>query len=190
VIEAKPNDSGILRIHFKGGWVSERTASGIVCWEPLSEARKTVLFVRFYVKTIILPRQARDKHRENSKKGPFFLQEDALAEEGEEEAASPDKTITAEAGKAPPDKTTAAAPAPAPAPAAPRTFKKGKIVLTDYTTPDLIRKSWMWVLPPPPLPHTRPSSLLPPALPCGWSFAPFTPLILCCCCCVFCWLAD
>ena len=27
----------------------------------------------FYIKTNILPRQARDKHRENSKKGPFFL---------------------------------------------------------------------------------------------------------------------
>jgi hypothetical protein len=26
-----------------------------------------------YIKTNILPRQARDKHRENSKKGPFFL---------------------------------------------------------------------------------------------------------------------
>ena len=108
-----------------------------------------------------MPRQARDKHWENSKTVPFFFQEDALAEEDEEEAVSPDKTITAEAGKASPDKTTAAAPAPAPA--APRTFKKGKIVLTDYTTPDLIRKSWMWVLPsplpPPPLP---PCSPLPP----------------------------
>jgi hypothetical protein len=74
VIEAKPNDSGILRIHFKGGWVSERTASGIVCWEPLSEARKTVLFVRFYVKTIILPRQARDKHRVSTQKEMRFSQ--------------------------------------------------------------------------------------------------------------------
>jgi hypothetical protein len=28
----------------------------------------------FYIKTIILPRQARDKHRENSKKSTVFLQ--------------------------------------------------------------------------------------------------------------------
>jgi hypothetical protein len=31
-----------------------------------------------YIKTIILPRQARDKHRENSKKRPFFLRTDGV----------------------------------------------------------------------------------------------------------------
>jgi arylsulfatase A-like enzyme len=33
--------------------------------------RKTYFLRHLYVKTIILPRQARDKHRENSKKGRF-----------------------------------------------------------------------------------------------------------------------
>ena len=32
------------------------------------EVRKTVLFVRFYILMIILPRQARDKHRESTQK--------------------------------------------------------------------------------------------------------------------------
>ena len=36
-----------------------------------SEVRKTVLFVRLNMKAIILPRQARDKHRKNSKKYRF-----------------------------------------------------------------------------------------------------------------------
>jgi hypothetical protein len=31
--------------------------------------RKTYFLRHLYIKTIILPRQARDKHRENSKKG-------------------------------------------------------------------------------------------------------------------------
>ena len=36
-IEVKVNEAGVLRIRFSGGWVSECTASGIVCWEGLSE---------------------------------------------------------------------------------------------------------------------------------------------------------
>jgi hypothetical protein len=35
---------------------------------------KTALFVHFYIKMIILPRQARDKHRKNSKKSAVFFQ--------------------------------------------------------------------------------------------------------------------
>jgi len=35
---------------------------------------KTVLLSHFYIKTIILPRQARDKHWENSKKHTVLLQ--------------------------------------------------------------------------------------------------------------------
>jgi hypothetical protein len=34
---------------------------------------KNGLLSHLYLKTNILPRQARDKHRETSKKGPFFL---------------------------------------------------------------------------------------------------------------------
>jgi hypothetical protein len=34
--------------------------------------RKTAFLSHFYIKTIILPRQARDKHRENSKKDAVF----------------------------------------------------------------------------------------------------------------------
>ena len=40
----------------------------------LSAGEQTVLVVRFYTKIIILSRQARDKHRENSKKSTVFLQ--------------------------------------------------------------------------------------------------------------------
>ena len=36
--------------------------------EPRGDGKKTVLFVRFHIKMIVFPRQARDKHRENSKK--------------------------------------------------------------------------------------------------------------------------
>jgi hypothetical protein len=36
-----------------------------------SEVRNTALFVRLNLKAIILPRQARDKHRKNSKKYRF-----------------------------------------------------------------------------------------------------------------------
>jgi hypothetical protein len=35
---------------------------------------KTALFVHFDIKMIILPRQARDKHRKNSKKSAVFFQ--------------------------------------------------------------------------------------------------------------------
>ena len=34
--------------------------------------RKTAFLSHLYIKTIILPRQARDKHRENSKKDAVF----------------------------------------------------------------------------------------------------------------------
>ncbi len=108
VIETKVNDTGVLRIHFSGGWVSERTASGIVCWEGLSE-------------------------------------EDALALEDEEGAGKQQVASGATAVAAPaPNAAPASEPAPTPAPA-PRKFKKGKVVIPDYTTPDLIRKSWMWM---------------------------------------------
>jgi hypothetical protein len=33
---------------------------------------KRHFFSNLYIKTIVLPRQAQDKHRENSKKMPFF----------------------------------------------------------------------------------------------------------------------
>ena len=103
VIESKVNDAGVLRIRFSGGWVSERTASGIVCWQGLSE-------------------------------------EDALALEDELEARNQAP------GAAVPAPGPAPAPAPEPAPApAPRKFKKGTVVVPDYTTPDLVRKSWMWM---------------------------------------------
>ena len=39
---------------------------------PVNRLRKTVLLSQLYIKTIILPRQAQDKHSENSKKMPFF----------------------------------------------------------------------------------------------------------------------
>ena len=39
-----------------------------------SPGEKPAPFVRFLYRMIIIPRQARDKHRENSKKRPFFSQ--------------------------------------------------------------------------------------------------------------------
>jgi hypothetical protein len=40
--------------------------------EELQEVRKRLFLRHLYMKCIILPRQARDKHRENSKKGRFL----------------------------------------------------------------------------------------------------------------------
>ena len=50
---------------------------------------KTALFVHFYIKMIILPRQARDKHKKNSKKVPFScrLQRAILTAVGADDAA-------------------------------------------------------------------------------------------------------
>ena len=107
VIESKVNDTGVLRIRFSGGWVSERTASGIVCWEGLSEEDALAL----------------DDELEAQKQAPS--------------AAAPGPAVAVAPAPAP-------APEPAPAPA-PRKFKKGTVVVPDYTTPDLIRKSWMWM---------------------------------------------
>jgi hypothetical protein len=42
----------------------------------LRKVRKRHFLSHLYIKCIILPRQARDKHRENSKKVPFSLSND------------------------------------------------------------------------------------------------------------------
>ena len=44
------------------------------------EARKRHFLSHLYIKCIILPRQARDKHRENSKKGTFSRRHSARCE--------------------------------------------------------------------------------------------------------------
>jgi hypothetical protein len=44
---------------------------GGAIWSATAGA-KTAFLRHLYIKTNILPRQARDKHRENSKKMPFF----------------------------------------------------------------------------------------------------------------------
>jgi len=41
--------------------------------EELTQVRKRHFLRHLYIECIILPRQARDKHRENSKKVPFSL---------------------------------------------------------------------------------------------------------------------
>jgi hypothetical protein len=46
--------------------------SFVLCWV----GKKTALLSHLYIKCIILPRQARDKHRENSQKVPFSLRYD------------------------------------------------------------------------------------------------------------------
>jgi hypothetical protein len=53
---------------------SSRCGGGQRCWYGCgSGGKKTALLRHLYIKCIILPRQARDKHRENSKKVPFSL---------------------------------------------------------------------------------------------------------------------
>jgi hypothetical protein len=42
------------------------------------KVRKRLFLRHLYIKCIILPRQARDKHRENSKKSGVFLQESLI----------------------------------------------------------------------------------------------------------------
>ena len=44
---------------------------------------KTVFLSHLYIKMMILPRQARDKHRENSKKEAVLSQLDAMTSEGD-----------------------------------------------------------------------------------------------------------
>jgi non-lysosomal glucosylceramidase len=64
--EALWNDSPYgLRVESNAGVSS---GSGEAVWQ----VRKTALLSHLYIKCIILPRQARDKHRENSKKGRFL----------------------------------------------------------------------------------------------------------------------
>jgi len=49
------------------------TSTGLYIGAALGQARKRHFLSHLYIKCIILPRQARDKHRENSKKVPFSL---------------------------------------------------------------------------------------------------------------------
>ena len=62
------------------GWGGSNTAcENTQQWGPVFELlgsvwyAQTVLFSHLYIKPIVLPRQARDKHRENSKNRPPFL---------------------------------------------------------------------------------------------------------------------
>jgi hypothetical protein len=48
---------------------------GMDAYFVLNGKVKTVFLNHLCIKTNILPRQARDKHGENSKKGPFFLRD-------------------------------------------------------------------------------------------------------------------
>jgi predicted PP-loop superfamily ATPase len=64
--EEEEDEDGSLTSASVGG-----ADSAVADVAPLQPVRKTA-FVS-HIKTNILPRQARDKHRENSKKGPFFL---------------------------------------------------------------------------------------------------------------------
>jgi hypothetical protein len=60
-------------------------------------ARKRHFLRHLYIKIIILPRQARDKHRENSKKVPFSLrQRKEMQTQLDEAMAKPQEMITPE----------------------------------------------------------------------------------------------
>ena len=62
---ALPSRSERLSIH--------RRSTRQIMPRPPSRARKTVSLSHLYLKAIFLPRQARDKHRENSKRDYRFL---------------------------------------------------------------------------------------------------------------------
>jgi hypothetical protein len=69
---------GLLRVHARlrvlGLRRCLRGGDGLLALTnapTLPAGDKTVFFRHLYIKTMILPRQARDKHRENSKKEPF-----------------------------------------------------------------------------------------------------------------------
>jgi len=55
------------------GWVAAADAAAPPLAAGAAAGKKTALLRHLYIKCIILPRQARDKHRENSKKVPFSL---------------------------------------------------------------------------------------------------------------------
>jgi hypothetical protein len=74
-----------------GAWRIAGTFNGIVVGDPadrpatvptnpLGQGEKTVFLSHLYIKTMILPRQARDKHRENSKKRAFSHQASTVME--------------------------------------------------------------------------------------------------------------
>ena len=46
--------------------------TSVVFYQNISDLRLTAFLSHFYIKCIILPRQARDRHRENSKKYAVF----------------------------------------------------------------------------------------------------------------------
>ena len=48
------------------------TAEAQAVFTQMRQVRKRRFFAPFFIKMIILPRQARDKHRENSKKDGVF----------------------------------------------------------------------------------------------------------------------
>jgi hypothetical protein len=62
---------GIKRL----GWTSGVSLQSLMAHEHaiLAKVRKRLFFSHFYIKMIILPRQARDKHGENSKQTTVFL---------------------------------------------------------------------------------------------------------------------
>jgi hypothetical protein len=58
-------------VHVQSSTFLNFATQGIWGSKLLGEVRKRSFLSHLYIKTIILPRQARDKHRENSKKWPF-----------------------------------------------------------------------------------------------------------------------
>jgi hypothetical protein len=55
-----------------GDWSHETALEVAHALKEVGAVRKTAFLSHLYIKTIILPRQAQDKHRENSKQMPFF----------------------------------------------------------------------------------------------------------------------
>ena len=65
----------LLKMHNNGRKGRGEFQPLLCCSQVRSAGKKTPLLRHLYIKCIILPRQARDKHRENSKKVPFSLRQ-------------------------------------------------------------------------------------------------------------------
>eukprot|EP01046_Picozoa_sp_COSAG06_P040096 COSAG06_NODE_4816_length_3933_cov_8.111633_2_plen_86_part_00 len=74
------NINGSKKYRFSRTERLHRTVNDLL--PPVANLRKTAFLSHFYIKTNILPRQALDKHGENSKKGAVFANERKEAKTG------------------------------------------------------------------------------------------------------------
>jgi hypothetical protein len=70
IVDFGQNIAGVVRLKAPAQPKEGQTITVRHC--EVLEVRKRRFFSHFYINAIILPRQARDKHRKNSKKGTTF----------------------------------------------------------------------------------------------------------------------